>query len=197
MTEKIRKGSTHKIIIRWEQDVVRYVPITGVTSAAPAVVTAVEHEMPDGWRFSVSGVKGGGSALNARSAPPKDRDYFKGTVLTDDTIGINAVNGKAWAAYTSGGILQFKLPVDMNEATAKLHVRESDDVSAPLLLELTDEDGISIDADGKTEITFTAEQTAAFEVDTACFDMEVTLQDGTVLAYPKTMIVFSPEITRE
>jgi hypothetical protein len=197
MTEKIRKGSTHKIVIRWEQDVVRYVPITGVTSAAPVVITATAHELPDGWRCSVSGIKGGGSALNARHAPPKQRDYMKGTLVGDNTIKLNDVNGAGWAAYTSGGILQFNLPVDLTDATAKLHVRESADISAVLLLELTDADGIAIDAEGKTEITFSAEQTAAFEIDQAYFDMELTLTDGTVLAYPKTLIVFEPEITRE
>lgn len=196
MTETIRKGSTHKIIIRWEQDAVRYVPITGVTSAAPAVITATGHELPDGWRCSVSGIKGGGSALNAKHAPPKLRDYMKGKVLSANTVEVNAVNGAGWAAYVSGGILQFNLPVDLTGATAKLHVRESTDLSAVLLLELTDTAGITIDPEGKTEIVFSDEQTAAFEVDSAYFDMELTLADGTVLAYPKTLIVFDPELTR-
>lgn len=194
----IRKGTTHRIVLRWEQPVVRYVPITGVSNAAPVVITATGHDMPDGWRFAVSGVKGGGSTLNAKHAPPKEKDYFKGKVLSANTIEINAVNGAAWPVYSSGGILQFNLPVDLTGVTAVLQVRESTDLSAPVLIELTSAaGGIEIDPEGIVTLIFSPADTVGISVTEAYFDVELTFLDGTLMAYPKTKIIFDPEITRE
>ena len=45
-----KKGETFSRIVRWEADTFAYKAITGITKAAPAVVTAVGHGVPDGWR---------------------------------------------------------------------------------------------------------------------------------------------------
>lgn len=185
--------------MRWEQPRVRYVPITGVSSTAPVVITAVGHDMPDGWRFAVSGLKGAGFAISSKHAPPKRDDFFKGTVLTPDTIEINAVNGAAWPAYVSGGILQFNLPVDLSSVVAaKLHVRRTVD-DPVVLIELTHTVGITIDdASGTTTCEFSPESTSELPADItdAVFDMELVFADGTVMAYPVTPVLFTGECTK-
>lgn len=193
----IRKGSTFRFVTRWEQPVIKYVPITGVSNAAPVVVTAATHGMPDGWRFAISGVNGGGSALNSKHTPPRDRDYHKGKVLTANTIEINAKNGAAWPAYASGGVLQYNLPVDLAGVTAVLQVRETLESGTPLLMELTSaDDEIIIDDGGMVTAIFGAEKTSALTVTDAFFDMELTFPDGSVMAYPATPVKFSEEVTR-
>ena len=46
----IIQGDTFSQIIRWETEPIVYSPITGITQAAPAVITATSHGVPNGWR---------------------------------------------------------------------------------------------------------------------------------------------------
>ena len=193
----IRKGATYAFVTQWEQPSVRYAAITHVSSAAPVVITAPEHGLTDGWLFAVSCIKGGGSALNAKHAPPRNKDYFAAKVIDANTIEVNAVNGACWAAYISGGVVQFNAPVDLTGCTAVLQVRETDSTESAVLIELSSTAGeIEIDAAGSIKAIFSAESTSELSVSAAYFDMEITFPDGTVMAYPKTAIAFDSEITR-
>lgn len=197
----IRKGSTYVLSTRWEQPNVIYVPITGVSNTAPAVITAPGHGLPEGWRFSVSGIKGGGSALNAKHSPPREKEYFLAKVTGADTLELNGVNGASWPAYISGGVLQFNEPTDFTDASAILQIRESTDRSAPILVELsTQANNIFIDPAGAVHALFSPSDTVALDVNKAYFDLEVTFWLGflanTVIAYPKTEIIFTDEITK-
>lgn len=197
MTQTIKKGSTHRMLLRWEQSSIQYVAVTGITKAAPAVVTAPSHGMPDGWRFALSGVAGGASVLNAENDPPTDDDYFKGKVLSANTIEINSVNGAAWASAGTGGILQYNKPVDFTGATARAQVRETDSSAAPALITLDSDDGsIEIDDNGLVTLIFTPEMTRDLNVDSAVFDVEITLADNSIMSYPVTEINFQREVTR-
>jgi hypothetical protein len=200
MAITIRKGSSYLLATRWEQSVVRYVPITNVSNTAPVVITAPAHGMPDGWRFAVSGIKGGGDALNAKHAPPKDRDYFEAKVLDEDTIEINAVNGAGWPAFVSGGILQFNLPIDLSDVSVVLQVQETAEKSSPVLIELSTANGtIFTGAEGMVSAIFSPADTELLEIPSAFFDMEITFSGGyfpgAILAYPKTEIIFEEAIT--
>jgi len=195
MAIKIRKGSTHKIQLRFEQKSVRYVAVSGVTSAAPVVITATGHEMPDGWRCAFSAIKGGPAALNAAHKPPRDKEYFKGKVIDANTIELNSVNGKEWSAYTAAsGILQFNLPVDLTNCTVMMQIREL--VDSPLyLVQKIETDMEIVEEDGFIEIELDPADTADLDVDSAVFDVVVTLGNGDVIYYPKTDIIFIPPVT--
>ena len=65
----IPQRETFTRILRWSLLPYIYKAITGITATAPAVVTAVGHGLPDGWRVAVVSA-GGMRQINAGHNPP-------------------------------------------------------------------------------------------------------------------------------
>lgn len=182
MTEfNVRQGSTFTRVLRWESPVVKYAPITAILQSAPVYITAVKHDIPDGWRVAVQSVKGM-KQLNALNTPPKTKDYHSATVVDGDTVTFNDTNALDYTAYVSGGVLVYNQPIDMAGYTARLYVksRVTDTVS---LLQLTENSGIAIDNTLKTiTLTIDSAQSAALAVGSYVCGMEMviaTLINGT------------------
>jgi hypothetical protein len=193
----IRKGATKRLATRWEQPLIKYAQITAISRAAPMRITVNDHGLADGWRFCVTGIKGGGSVLNAKANPPKPNDYMKAIVIDKDTIEVNKVNSSNFPAYGGGGVLQYNAPIDLSLCTARAQVREKL-TSTTALIELTTENGgIVIDVEkAMVTVIFTAEITAQITAKKGVFDLEIVMPDGTVMAYPQTLIKFEGEVTR-
>ena len=120
----IRRGETFKFVIRWEdRESVVYKPITELTAAAPAVVTATGHGVPDGWDVTIVSVKGM-TQINAANSPPKDKDYVRATKLSDNTLELNTVNSAGYSTYTSGGYVQYYEPHDLTSVTARVQIKD-------------------------------------------------------------------------
>lgn len=119
----ITQGSTFQHVVRWGAAPYVYAPITGITQAAPAVVTATGHGVLDGWQVAIVSVKGMG-AINAQNTPPKDSDYVRATVVDANTLSLNDVNSALFKAYTSGGYVQYFTPVDLTGFTARMEVKD-------------------------------------------------------------------------
>lgn len=119
----IVQGTTYELPVRWETEPIVYKAITGITQAAPAVVTCVGHGVPDGWRVAVVSVKGM-TQINAKNSPPKDSDYVIAKVLTADTLELNTVNAADFKAYTSAGYVQYNTPQDLTSCTARMSVKD-------------------------------------------------------------------------
>ena len=117
----IQQGSTFNYIVRWETSPIVYVPITNITQAAPAVITATGHGAPNGWRVAITGVKGM-TQINAAGSPPYDNDYHWATVVDTNTISLNDVNASTYKAYTSGGYLQYNTPQPLTGYTARMDI---------------------------------------------------------------------------
>jgi len=169
----ITKGKTFSRVLRWESGPIVYKPITGITLAAPAVVSAAAHGVPDGWRVTIVSALGM-RQINAKNDPPRTTDYHKATVLSAGTIELNDVNSAGFDAWTSGGYVQYNTPVDLAGYTARMQIRASLEATA-FLIELTTTNGrIVIDNALKTiTITISAIDTAAITWKSGVYDLEL------------------------
>lgn len=117
----LTQGSTFQHDVRWEAPFYVYSPITAITQAAPAVVTAATHGVLDGWQVAVVSVKGM-TQINA-SNPPKANEFVRATVVDANTIKLNTVNSSAYKPYVSGGYVQYLSPVDLTGFTARMQIK--------------------------------------------------------------------------
>lgn len=186
---KIYQGSTFNEVLRWASTRRIYKTITAITQAAPAVVTATAHSVPEGWPVKITNV-GGMTEINSTE------DYHTATILTVNTIELNDINSVGYKAYTSGGILEYFEPVDLTGVTARMQIRETID-STTVIHELTSENGgITIDALNSTiTLTISATDTAAFSFTKAVYSLEL-ISAGVVTPYSNGDIFLIKEVTR-
>ncbi len=187
---KIYQGSTFSQVLRWESSRKIYKTITGITKAAPAIVTATTHGVPNGWRVKITDVVGM-KELNS------SENYWKATVLTADTIELNDVNSSSYTAYTSGGVLEYNEPVNLTGYTARMQIREKLD-SATTIVDLTTENsGIILDNTAKTiTVQMSAVQTAALTFKSGVYSLELVSSGGQVTAICAGNISLVKEVTR-
>ena len=119
----IEQGRTFRLVVRWENEKIVYKAISAATQAAPVVITATGHGIPDGWNVAVTSVRGM-TQLNAANSPPKEKDYTPATKLTDNTVELNAVNAASYSTYTSGGYIQYYEPHDLATVTARMKIKD-------------------------------------------------------------------------
>lgn len=192
----ITKGKTFSRVIRWESKPFIYKPITGISQAAPAVVTAVGHGAPDGWRGAVVSA-GGMRQINAKSAPPTDSEMYPMTVLGVDSVGFNDINSAEFAPYTTGGYLQFYTPVDLAGFSAELQIRSTALAADPALLTLASPADIVLDNTGKTiTLTIAASVTAALAFASGVYELELTSGSGVVTRLLYGTVVVEDEVVR-
>jgi hypothetical protein len=119
---EILQGKSFELPVKWEVEPIVYKAITGITQAAPCVVTCTTHGVPDGWRVAIVSVKGM-TQINA-SNPPKDSEYVVATKLDTDSIELNTVNAAGYKPYTSGGYVQYNTPKDLANYTARMSIKD-------------------------------------------------------------------------
>ena len=166
----VNAGETFKPILRWGSDVLISKAITGITQAAPAVVTAVGHSVPDGWQVAVVSAKGM-TQINAERFPPAGADWHRATLLTVDTVQLDGVNAADYSAYLSGGFLVYNTPTSLSGMTATMTIRDAPVIGA-VLNTLTSTAGIVLDNTAKT-ITPTL-ATAGLVWTVGYYDLELT-----------------------
>ncbi len=199
----IKKGKTFSRILRWESTPFIYKAITGITQAAPAVLTVTSHGLPDGWRLAVlspGGMREIAAKLPAKGKPPLADQFHQGTVLTSDTIALNDVNSLDFTAYTTGGAIVYYTPIDLDGFTARLQIRSTEEATGDPLVELTTENGgITLDNTAKTiTITIAASATEDLEFLTGVYDLELVSDDATpvVTQLLKGSVTVEEEVTR-
>ena len=144
-------GETFRPIFRWALETIDSKAITAITRAAPVVVTAVAHGLPEGWPCAVVGAQGM-SQINAERYPPRVNDWHKGTPLTADTVQLNSVSSTDYTAYTSGGFLVYHRPAELAGVTATFKVWATPEHTGTPLVSLTELAGITVDNSTKTII---------------------------------------------
>lgn len=186
---KVVQGSTVEEVLRWESPVQGYKSITGITKAAPAVITAVGHGLPVGWRVKITNVVGM-KEINSEDT------YHIVSDSTSDSVTINSLNTLGYTNYTSGGVLNFNVPEDLNGYTARMQIRQKL-TSTDIIKELTTENGgITLDNTAKTiTINISATDTAAFTFSTAVYSLEM-VKSGDVHCLVTGTITLDKEITR-
>jgi hypothetical protein len=185
---KVYQGSTFREVFRWESALKTYLPITGITKAAPAVVSCTGTLPPVGWRAKVTGVLG-----------MKEINSDEYRVVTDTgsgTVTFNSINASGYNTYTSGGILEYNTPIDLANYTGRLQIRPSV-ASSTTILELTSQNGgIVIDNVLKTiTVLMTAQQTQALSFSAAVYSLELVV--GTeVTTFSSGNVSLVQEVTR-
>ena len=189
---KIYQGSTFKEVYRWESQTKQYANITAITKAAPCVITAPAHTIPQGWRVRVTGVSG----MKEINMVAEDSYYIATSVATNQ-VTLNQINSSNYTTYTSGGVLEWNYPISLVGYTAKMQIRETVD-SPTVILELTHlNGGIILDTTNYTiTVTMTSTQTAAFSFPTAVYSMELTDPNGYVNTFIQGNLTLIPEVTR-
>ena len=130
-------------IWRLDTNLYSYAPITGITKAAPAVVTATAHGIPNGWNVAVVSVVGM-TQINASTFPPIEpsfdddgnalfTDYQPAVVIDANTVSLNLTNASGYNSYQSGGYLMFRTPQALAGYSAVFHI--TDPTTGLLLLD--------------------------------------------------------------
>jgi len=189
---KIYQGSTFREVYRWESQTKQYANITAITKAAPCVITAPFHTVPQGWRVRVTGVSGM-KEINMVA----DDSYYIATSVTTNQVTLNQVNSSNYSTYTSGGVLEWNYPISLVGYTAKMQIRETID-NPTIILELTHlNGGIVLDTTNYTiTVTMTSTQTAAFSFPTAVYSLELTDGSGNVITFIQGNLTLISEVTR-
>lgn len=192
----IRRGATNVIPIRIESDTWRYANITAVAQSAPWRITALDHGIPDQWRAAVMNLSLAGD-FAAQNNPPKDADLRKVAVVDTDTVEFNDINGAAFRAYTSGGQLAWREPLDLTPYNgARMDVR--DKVGGTLLASFVLGAGLSLDtATPAGWFEPTVEQSLLLPAKTYVFDIELLRTGGGVdpICSAESTLTVLPEIT--
>jgi hypothetical protein len=190
---KLYQGSTFEEMYRWESETKVYVPIESVSKSAPCVITTTQpHGLPQGWRFRVVGA-GGIKELNSVGD-----SFYLATDVTADTITINQTNSLQYAAYTSGGVVEYNQPVPLNNYSARMQIRETVESSEVLYSGTSTLGGhLLFDNTAKTIlIRIPAEVTAAFSFTTAVYSIELYDPNGIVVPFLVGNLTLVPEVTR-
>lgn len=171
-------GETFQPILRWGSDVLLSKPITAITQAAPVVVTAVGHGVPDGWRVAVVSAKGM-TQINSLSFPPIGTDWHKASVLTADTVQLNKVNSADYAAYLSGGFLVYNTPVTLAGMTGVMTIRDAP-LTGTVLVALTSTPAAGLTLNDTTKQILPVLATAGLLWSVGYYDLELTDAGGKV-----------------
>jgi len=188
---KMYQGSTFEETYRWESLTKVYAPISNISKSAPCVITTSNnHDMPTNWRFKVVGA-GGMKEINSVGD-----GYYIGTSTTNDTITINQVNSLLYSAYTSGGVVEYNMPVPIANYKARMQIRETVD-SPEVIYEATSDSGqILIDNVQKViTVRLSANTTSQFNFVTAVYSVELYTANE-VVPFLVGNLTLVPEVTR-
>ena len=197
---KIKQGKTFNKVLRWETLPIVYVPIEAITKAAPAVITATGHGIPDGWRVAIESVEGR-TEINSLHPPPRENDdpyksdWKIATKVDADHISLNVVNSSGFTTYTSGGYIRHHTPVDLAGFTARMQIKDA--VGGSVLHELTTENGeIVITPDAYTvALAIPASVTASFDWRRGVYDLEMISNTGEVTGIADGTVTVTQEVT--
>jgi hypothetical protein len=173
----VNKGATFYATIRWATEELVSVPITAITNAAPALVTAPAHGVPDGWPVAVCAVEGM-YQVNAVNYPPRGKDWTPATVRGVDTVELNRLSSANWTPYRSGGSLVYNKPVVLDGIAAVFSVFDNPDFDGPALISLTNNAGVVVDPVGSTITPLL--QTEGLLWDTGYYELACTDANGII-----------------
>jgi hypothetical protein len=179
---QIYQGGTFKQLLRWESGTKNYVPITSITKSAPVSITANNHQIPPGWRVKVSNVLGMKEINNPDT-------YYQATVITENLIELNSIVSLNYSTYTSGGVLEYNLPVNLAGYTAKLTLADSVNSTVSIYETDTEDGGIVLDNVAHTiTVSIPASVTKDFTFSKAVY--ELSLQLGTEIVPFASGLIF-------
>ncbi len=125
----IVRGKTLSLVIRWEQRtpiVSKAITAISFATGFPRL-TVASHGIPDGWRSAVVRVASP-KEINAKNDIPRTSDLRETTAIDANTIEYNGLvpvtDGRDWAAYTTGGFVQYYTPKDITDYEIRVKVKD-------------------------------------------------------------------------
>lgn len=191
----IEQGKTFSRTIRWETTPLVWKPITAIGQVAPALITAVAHGVPDGWKVAVTNA-GGMLNINAPHTPPWDDEFQPATLVGVNQVSLNAVSAAGFDPYTSGGYLVYYTPVDLTGYSARMKIK--DQIGGTVLASFVVQAGTGFVLDPTTQtivLTIIATDTAAYTWTTGVYDLELVSGAGVVTAILSGAITVVDEVT--
>lgn len=187
---KIYQGNTFRETLRQGTSLKGYANITSITKTAPMQIVAPGVDMPAGWRFQVTNVQG------MKEVNCGEEDFYTATIISSDTITVNAVNASGFTNYTSGGVVSWFIPKTLAGITARMQIR-SKITDTAIIKELTTENGgIIIDNTNKTiTIYISATDTAAMTFSSAVYSLEI-IEGSDVTTLVSGSVTLEKEVTR-
>jgi len=188
---KVYQGSTFSEVLRWETPTKVYKTISGITQAAPIVITTTTaHGIPANWRVKVTNVLGM-TDINSTD------NYQIATDVTSNTVTINSINSLGFKPYVSGGVVEYNQPVDLAGYTGRMQIR-SDVDSATIITELTTANGgVTFNNTLKTiTLNIPAATTTNFTFTTAVYDLELISSGNQVTQFCGGILTLFKEVTR-
>ncbi len=191
----IRQGATFDSVIRVGTELLGYKAITGITQAAPVVITAPTHGLTTGWPVIIVSNKGMKQLNTDTSVTLQDTDYHPITVINSNSFSINDINSSDYSAYVSGGYVQYKVPHDLSGYMAVMTIGDKSPGTEPLLL-TTENGGLTIDATAKTITCFiSAVDTAALTWARGEYQLKLIDNNGIVTAFDPDVISVQKAVT--
>jgi hypothetical protein len=189
---KVYQGSTFQEIYRWESQTKVYAPIQSISKAAPCVITTTTNSnIPQGWRFRVTGVQGMKEINTTGDA------FYVATEISGSQVTVNEINSAAYTAYTSGGILEYNQPVDLAIYSARMQIRENIDSTTVIHEATSTNNQIVLNNTNKTiTITIPAGVTQNFTFQSAVYSVELFETGGRVIPFLVGNLLLVREVTR-
>lgn len=198
---KIRQGETFQRVIRWMRPPYIYKMITAITQGAPVQLTVPGHELTNGWPVAVVSCNGM-EEINAQHSPPWENEFHQVTVIDVNTITINDINAADFSAYKDGGYLQFLTPVNIEDYSAEMDIK--DRVGGKVLMTLASDAAVDpgqrivVNNDEKTiSLTIPAQDLAADLVlwESGVHDLEMQSPTGQVTTLYSGSVSIIKEVT--
>lgn len=192
----VNKGATFNPVLLYSQSTFTVKAITGITKSGRAVVSAPSHGLTRDWSVYVVGVVGM-DRLNHRSEdlniPSK---AYIARYVDANSLRLD-VDTTRMEAYSSGGELLYRPPVNLTGYTARMHIRDSVDASTTIATLTTENGGITLGgAAGTVELLMAAAATSAIAVSQAVYDLEIVDTLLKVTRLLEGSITFKKEVTR-
>lgn len=184
---EILQGATFSYPLTWYSGKVMK-PITALTLAAPAVVTAANHGLPaNPIPVTITNVRGTRMPSGTLKATRIDTGQF---YIDLDTTGLGA--------YKGGGTVTYSPPVNLASYTARMQVRSSQEANTTILdLDTGLKGGITLGgSEGTILIEVSATATAALNFASAVYDLELISPGGVVTRLLEGRVKLRKEVTR-
>lgn len=145
----VQAGETWHMVVRWGTDELTTVPITAITQAAPAQITAPNHGVPSGWPVAVNGAQGM-NQINARQYPPRGDEWRRSIFVDADNVALADVSSADYSTYLDGGFLVYSTPASLTNQQFTLNVYDTPEMNDTPLVTLTNPSGITVDLNAMT-----------------------------------------------
>lgn len=180
------QGKTFSASFGWAKGSFIWKQISAISNTAPLTITAVGHDLKDGWPFWVSGVKKPDCLNNWRNTCPGEEPADPGApyiaeATSDDVLTLNSINGMALDAYTGDGVIKYYARADITGYEADMQVRSSTS-SDTILFEATSTGAtpaiIVNEISSTFELTIPADAFADAKFQNAVYEIEISAPGG-------------------